>query len=89
MPGPTTGFAPVGVVLQPTMLSTVILMSPGGSRARSRLNLVDERLHKSDHGDTVRTSSGKLRCVSMIGIVTTELLVVTTFPFCGPLWARN
>jgi len=88
VPEPTTGFAALGVWLHPAMLSTVMLMSPrsefGGGKGWTWL------MNACMNPTTVTAVAGQVEAVwSMIGIVTIELLVVTRFPVCGPLWTAN
>src|SRR5580700_3896611 len=90
VPEPTTGFAPVGVVLQPTMLSTVTLMSPRYVPPfPSWTWLINACMNPTMVTPYVPVEWKFAAVLSMIGIVTIELLVVTTFPACGPLWAAN
>ena len=88
VPEPITGFAAVGESLQPAIFSTVMLTSPAVVLG---IDPSWTSLMKACMNPTMVTPFGvALKVVgSMIGIVTIELLVVTRFPFCGPLWALN
>jgi hypothetical protein len=91
VPGPMTGFAALGVKLQPAILSTVTLMSPmvvTGS-VPSWTQLMNACMNPTTVTPYGLFAWEFAAVLSMIGIVTIELLVVTTFVFCGPLWAKN
>jgi hypothetical protein len=90
VPGPMTGFAALGVLLQPAMLSTVTLMSPRFVPPfPSWTWLINACMNPNTVTPYVPFNWKFAGVLSMIGIVTIELLVVTTFVFCGPLWAKN
>jgi hypothetical protein len=85
-----TGFAALGVELQPAILSTVTLMSPRFVPPFPSwtwfINACMNPTTVTPYGLFAWEFAAVL---SMIGIVAIELLVVTTFVFCGPLWAKN
>jgi hypothetical protein len=79
---PTTGFAPLSMLLQPEMLRTVMLISPGvGGPGLGSIWLMKACMKPTTV--TAPGLTGKVlgaMLVSIIGMVTIELEVVTRFP---------
>src|SRR5579863_7550663 len=83
---PTTGGAPLLVALQPAILSTVMLMLPAGARpVPESIWLMNACKYPTT--ETVPPVAGKTLALSRIGMVTIELLVVTSCVLKGPLSA--
>ena len=89
---PTTGFAPLLVALQPAMLRTVMLMSPRlvPPQVPSWTQFINACINPiTVTGLVVVEKQFKPAHVSMMGMVTMELLVATKLPLCGlpvPAW---